>query len=450
VPNKSQKIIRDIVHGYIPIQEKDLEIIDTAIFQRLRRIKQGYVQTVYPCANHTRFEHSLGVMFLGTKVIEQIKDQLITDLHVEPQRFETLYNTVRYACLLHDVGHAPFSHLGEKFYNKTEMIAALKCQLTRLNINAELSEKGAEHEICSCAIALEHFGDKLKDRIDLELFCRMITGEAYDSGDKRVENIIIKILNSDSDVDKLDYCLRDSFMTGARIVVLDVDRLISAVTIKDNHLAFSSKALSTIGNLVYGREAVYMWIVNHHIAIYTDCIFERLVQHLILKTKKRDEYFSYNSISKTLKDDYDLISFIRLNIEETDAYAQDLYNQLFNRKYYKSLWKNYYEYQNTPEHDTFTALVGKYRKNIEILENLIITKHSARFSKGDFYIVSASYKPFSPIQDLWILIDGKMEKFDKIFEKNFTRDAKTEIPFVFVRKDKKDELLSLIDSGHAL
>jgi len=453
VPNNT-KNIRDIIHGYIPIRQQDLQIIDTDIFQRLRRIKQGYVQTVYPCANHSRFEHSLGVMYLGTKVIEHLKDQLTTEFGVSEKRYYELYNTVIYACLLHDIGHAPFSHIGEKFYDKNEITTILSCQLKENGIIAELHGEAAEHELCSCAIALEYFGEMLKDQIDLELFCRMITGEAYNKKDKRVEDVIISILNSDFDVDKLDYCLRDSFMTGAKIVVLDVDRLISSFIIKDDKsegrpvLAFSSKSLSTISNFVYGREAVYMWIVSHHITIFTDCIFIRLINHLMEITQKQNEYFGYDAICKDLKDDYDLISFIR-HYKKGDAYAEHLYNQLFNRDYYKALWKNYYEYPST-EYHSYLSMVSRTKKTKygNGLEDLIIKKYPI-FSKGDFYIASTDYtKPLAPLQvkDISIVINGKVEKFEKIFAKTFTKDSKTDIPFIFVKDSKRSELLDILTS----
>jgi len=107
------KVIRDAVHGYIELCEDDLKIIDTPHFQRLKSVRQNNPFSVYPCANHTRFEHSLGVMHLGVKVFESLNEKRTHN--GEPSFDEKLEATVRYACLLHDVGHAPFSHYGEQF-----------------------------------------------------------------------------------------------------------------------------------------------------------------------------------------------------------------------------------------------------------------------------------------------------------------------------------------------
>ena len=105
------KVIRDVVHGYIELCESDLEIIDTPHFQRLKSIRQNNPFSVYPCANHTRFEHSLGVMHLGVKVFESLNEKRMHN--GEPPFDGKLKATVRYACLLD--GHAP-SPLREQFF----------------------------------------------------------------------------------------------------------------------------------------------------------------------------------------------------------------------------------------------------------------------------------------------------------------------------------------------
>ena len=91
------KVIRDIVHGYIELQNDDIDIIDTPIFQRLKRIRQLTSQSVYPSTNHTRFEHSLGVMDLGCHVFSSLESKK----EIGSDFFEKYKNAVRYACMLH-------------------------------------------------------------------------------------------------------------------------------------------------------------------------------------------------------------------------------------------------------------------------------------------------------------------------------------------------------------
>lgn len=123
------KIIRDPIHGYISINDIDLKFIDTSTFQRLRRVKQSGCYTVYPSSNHTRFEHSIGVMHLSARVFETVTKKIPDDQIDEIKPYlECFEKTVRYACLLHDVGHTPLSHTGEALFD----IKSLKKELLDL------------------------------------------------------------------------------------------------------------------------------------------------------------------------------------------------------------------------------------------------------------------------------------------------------------------------------
>ncbi len=447
------KIIRDVVHGYIPLTASDISIIDTPHFQRLKRIRQTGASSVYPSANHTRFEHSIGVMHLGIRVINA--------LDIDSEDKERFMNTVKYACLLHDIGHAPFSHIGENFFSQKELQGQVKKGLENAGCDStSFMGEGAKHELCSCAIALNEYAKLLKENnVDLDLFCRMITGEKYSTSGKETENCIIGILNSDVDVDKLDYVLRDSFMSGADLVSIDLNRLISAYTIYNNTLAFSGKALSTISNLIYGRNALYMWIYNHHITVYTDSLLKRLIRHLMNKIPDAwEKLFSYNDISKNLVDDYDLIGFIRQNIK--DSYSESLYDQLFNRSYYKTLWKTVFDFESivtdSINQDNLIAIVGKSRgeeTGLEGLEKRIIgTCNDLEF--GDFYIAVAQYKPFNPAtksNNIYIVLKNQCQRFQQIFQPSIYIKPYNELPYIFVKDDNvKEILIDKINSGNLI
>ncbi len=112
--------VRDPIYGFIPFSSWEKEIINHPVFQRLRRIKQlSFTEMVYPGAVHTRFEHSLGVMHLATKMYDAIlennlnKRVLSDQLCYEESGLKRDRQLVRLASLLHDVGHAPFSHTSE-------------------------------------------------------------------------------------------------------------------------------------------------------------------------------------------------------------------------------------------------------------------------------------------------------------------------------------------------
>ena len=449
------KVIRDVVHGYVELCENDLKIIDTPHFQRLKSIRQNNPFSVYPCANHTRFEHSLGVMHLGVKVFESLNEK--RRRNGEPPFDENLEATVRYACLLHDVGHAPFSHYGEQFFNRDDLLPLFSSALEKRGVDADLAfgGAGASHEICSCILSLEVYGDILKRiGIDFELFCRMIIGEDHPLGNEKIENTLIDILNSNTDVDKLDYVLRDSQMSGANLVALDVDRLVSAYMTYNGEIAFSGKSLSTIAGLIYGREAVYTWIVNHHVNVYTGCVLTKILKRAFDSDAEKDLYFSYPAINERFTDDYDVISRIRSKLRKGNAELDSLYQQLSSRQFYKPIWKNHMEFKkciaNQSNQNRFKKLVGENLQDLEQIEKIVADKIDV--DQGDLIISMAKYKPFMPYimkkgntisNPVYIIINNDAVSFEDIFEKSIYHEREPELPLVFVKgTEQKDKFLA--------
>ena len=280
------KVIRDIVHGYVSFDDLDRKFIDTPLFQRLKRIKQIAAHVVYPNANHSRFEHSLGVMHLGLLVYNRLIQQ------DDSLNTEQLQKTVRYACLLHDIGHAPFSHALEGLFDEEECKTKLKSHGLSFNVD---SITPAPHELMSCIVALENFSEKFDTlNIDKDLFSRMILGVDYEyTNSNSNKNPLIHLLNSHIDVDKLDYLMRDSMMSDVRgLISIDKERIIFSYKVFDKKLLLSSKALSVISNLVYGRNAMYMWVYNHQVVSYYTSIIRRYMDYLIeLDQELKSSYF---------------------------------------------------------------------------------------------------------------------------------------------------------------
>ena len=121
------KRILDTVHGYIMVDEKYVDhIIDTQLFQRLRRVEQTSIRAVYPSARHDRFIHSLGVFHIGSLIVSQLRADAMANANwgETDAVLEKLYGSYLSACLLHAIAHAPFSHTFEEYYGQKKSLAA--------------------------------------------------------------------------------------------------------------------------------------------------------------------------------------------------------------------------------------------------------------------------------------------------------------------------------------
>jgi len=426
------KIIRDLTHGYISINENDLLFIDTPLFQRLKRIKQTSVHVVYPNATHSRFEHSIGVMHLGFKIFGLINSEFPTRDNIN------LDNTVKYACLLHDIGHAPFSHATEDFFDEDECKSKLKEHQFSFDVDNLTS---APHELMSCIVALGNFDDEFtKLKIDKELFCRMILGVDYERDLEGSEfNPLISLLNSYIDVDKLDYILRDSKMTGFYGINLDTDRIVQSYVIHNKRLVLSSKSLSVISNLIYGRNAMFRWVYNHHVVTYYTSLIQRFIEYLIeLDVSVKSNYFSFKAINEDHIDDNDITSLFKLH-KNKDEHTKKLFDQILNRQYLKPLWKTPFEFKNILTPDQQDNILAQAKFDLE--KKL---KSQLSLNEDELYVVIAKYKPFNPGESshIYILIDDETYRFTDLFETEIVPRSMKELPYIFVINEKRDLILN--------
>ena len=227
--------IKDPVHGYVYITEAEKQLIDSYPVQRLHRLRQlAGSEFVYSGANHTRFEHSIGVMYLAGKLTEnQNLSQLLSEEEVQ---------IVRMAALLHDVGHGPFSHVFEhllvKFLNKTHE------DMTRWII-----QKSELRDIIS---GLGY---------DPDAIGKLAVGELR----RRGKAFLDQIIQSTVDVDKLDFVVRDTYHTGAEYGYVDIFRLIHMLDVLGENLAVDVGALSALESFVLARLESFRSIYFHRV-----------------------------------------------------------------------------------------------------------------------------------------------------------------------------------------
>jgi HD superfamily phosphohydrolase len=270
--------IKDPVYGYIRLTEIERNVIDTLAVQRLRRIRQlAGAEYVYPAANHTRFEHVLGAMYLAGVVVENIPTELSAD---EKQK-------VRLAALLHDVGHAPFSHLFEPFL---------------------LKYLGRNHEDMSTWIIAN---SSLSGVIEEQGFdAKELSNLAVGKPSKPGKRFLGQIISSSFDVDKMDFVVRDSYHTGAGYGSVDVFRLIYTMDILDGNLAVDITALPTLESLILARLESFRAIYFHRACRAVQMMMLKALDAAkedleILKVKTPDEYMEW--------DDYTVWSKLLLN-----------------------------------------------------------------------------------------------------------------------------------------
>ena len=311
------KFIRDLVHKYINLTKFEIELIDTPQFQRLKDVRQLTCQHVYPAARHTRFEHSLGVMELTKQAIKHLnKNKFLGGQNVYGNQIinENLAFNASIAALLHDVGHCPFSHLGEIQVDKDNVRERLSNHIMSKLSNSELSNEfsvssgkniGSLHEQLSCIVIFEKFygmltglnhkpienkeGDGVELNVDFELIIRSILGMEYDTSttDKYKEfnlhNVIVRLINSSIfDMDKLDYIMRDSFFTGIGTPQIDTKRLFRNMYFNhDFSIVFTSKAVPALQNMIDSRDELYMYVYNHHAVVFSDFMNTYIMRKLV-------------------------------------------------------------------------------------------------------------------------------------------------------------------------
>lgn len=369
------KQLKDPIYGYVKIDSNIFtNIIDTACFQRLRNIRQTSYGPLYSAALHNRFTHSIGVYHLGIIAISAIEK--VVPKGIEEATFSNF--CIKYkrlfslACLLHDVGHAPFSHSGEAFYilpKPDELYARMIGEVGDERFEKDASsyhaksKAAAPHEIMSVIIALERFKEFFQTAEQKAFLARCITGYKYqniEDEEINLQNCIISSLNSSLiDVDRLDYLIRDSAVTGFESVSIDYIRLLNSLLIvydekdKKYEVAYGKGAISIIENVIFAHDAERKWIQNHPVVLYehylVQCAIRTVNAHYISDTKKSlfcvealtqegCDFGDNRHISLLCDDD---IIYLAKNV-----YPNDLTNEYFSRKDRRHpVWKSEAEYR---------------------------------------------------------------------------------------------------------
>lgn len=312
------KIINDPILGFIKIPRGLLlNIVEHPLMQRLTRIKQlGLTSMVYPSAQHTRFQHSIGAFHLMSEAITALTQKGIYIFDSEAEAVEA-------AILMHDIGHGPFSHVLEH---------------TLIN--------GISHENISL-LMMEHINQEMNGELNLAL--RIFKN-------KHPKRFLHQLISSQLDMDRLDYLRRDSFFTGVTEGNIGSARIIKMLDVYDDSLVVNSKGIYTIENYLMARRLMYWQVYLHKTTVSSEkVLINALRRAKLLAHEGKDifatpclKYFLYNDIdANTFKneemaqhhyatlDDNDIISSLKVWINNDDKILSILASDIINRKIFK-------------------------------------------------------------------------------------------------------------------
>ncbi len=304
------KTIQDTVHGSVKLSNPFLELLECPEVQRLHGIAQlGLTKLVFPGANHTRLEHSIGSYHVADRMSESLGLN-------EQER-----NIVKAAALLHDVGHAPFSHTLESILSRATNNDHM--DITKKIITGEISTR--ERNVPTIPEILEN-NDIPKDKVAALIKGKdnnsKITDFNIHEGQKYFgeEKYLYQMIHGPMDIDQLDYLLRDSHYTGAAHGVIDLERVLQTVEIHNGNLVITKGGVPAIEGILVARGLMFSSVYLHK----TTRIAELMLAKAVDSFGKE-----YNKIYRMT--DWELLSFLR----EKGGFQAEIVDRIKYRRLYK-------------------------------------------------------------------------------------------------------------------
>lgn len=381
------KIISDPVFGFIKVPRGLLlSIVRHPLFQRLTRIKQlGLTNVVYPGAQHTRFQHSLGAFFLTSEAILSLT---LKGVFI----FESEAEAVQAAILMHDIGHGPFSHVLEN-----TLIHGISHEDISLMMMSQI-----DHDLGGqLALAISIFKDEYPKRF------------------------LHQLISSQLDMDRLDYLRRDSFFTGVTEGNIGSARIIKMLNVVDDNLVVDYKGIYSIENYLTSRRLMYWQVYLHKTTVACEKQLISLLSRAKYLARQGEQlfappslrYFLYNEVDREhfmanddalhyyeLLDDNDIWSSMKVWMTHSDPILSLLARDLIERRIFKV------EVRNEPVEEA----------EVSEIQHTIATRMGTTYEEAAYLVnVSAVQKDMYDIHDDHISIlykDGSIKDITEASE----------------------------------
>ncbi|MEH7234652.1 HD domain-containing protein [Bacillus sp. JJ1562] len=309
-----EKVFKDPVHSYVHVQDRVIwELVATSEFQRLRRIRQlGTTYFTFHGAEHSRFNHSLGVYEIVRRIIDDVFRE--RPLLNEEERLLALS-----AALLHDLGHGPFSHSFEKVfhYDHEEFTQAIIVGDTEVNR------------------VLKQVGDDFPKKVS------EVIAKTYKN------KLVVSLISSQIDADRMDYLLRDAYYTGVSYGNFDMERILRVMRPQEDQVVFKSSGMHAVEDYIMSRYQMYWQIYFHPVTRSAEVILTKIL-HRAKQLYKENYEFQTAPIHfiSIFEDTLTLEDYIRLDEgifsfyfqvwqDEDDAILSDLCRRFLNRNLFK-------------------------------------------------------------------------------------------------------------------
>ena len=310
---RNHRLLMDPVYDEFIIVEKSSvlsDLLDSFYLQRLRHIRQlGPCYYVYPGAEHTRFQHSVGVMWLTKKALNFLR---MKGYGVD----EELRTAILVSALTHDLGHSPYSHALEGVILPKR--------------HEELTEEALKR--------LEAEGKVEKELFEL---VKKILRKEHELP------FTYQLVSSQLDCDRLDYLRRDAYYTGVSFGKIDVNRILVSILVEDNELVWNAKGFNALEAYVMSRYQMYWAVYFHKVNLSVQVLLRKIIERVrelllngeelpmdsalseVLKTQDIDKFFRLT--------DSNVVSSIYSLLDVKDPILRDLCNRLVRRNFFKTV-----------------------------------------------------------------------------------------------------------------